>query len=246
MALRVLGQSTAALSGRRQLARLPVRLRRTAATLEGVTSPEISPRDLRVSDAEREHAITLLEKATGRGLIDISEFTDRTAKVIAAKTRADLNRLLIDLPGLQLSGRPFEPAPPANWHERPPHGEVLELRGYGSRQFTGNWVVPAHIVVTGAGAGTTLDFTQATLTSQTVTIEFRSNLGGGAIFRVPLGTVIRYDGLDMRGCALHNKLPSSNVRAPLVLNLVGTKRYGSITIRGPKKNLKQVIGDLVG
>ena len=211
-----------------------------------MTSPEITPRDLRVSDAEREHAITLLEKATGRGLIDIAEFTDRTGKVIAAKTRADLNRLLIDLPGLQLSGRPFEPAPPVNWHQPPERGQILELRGYGSRQFTGNWVVPAHIVVTGAGAGTTLDFTQATMTSQTVTIEFRSNLGGAAIFRVPFGTVVRYDGLDMRGCALHNKLPSGTVPAPLMINLVGTKRYGSITIRGPKKSLKQVIDNLVG
>ena len=210
-----------------------------------MTSPEITPRELRVSDAEREHTMGLLQRATGRGLIDLAEFTERSGKVIAAKTRADLNRLLIDLPGLQLSGQPYAPQPPANWTTVAAE-DVLELRGYGSRQFTGNWVVPRLIVVTGPGAATKLDFTEARITSQTVTIEFRSNLGGAAHFRVPFGTVVRYDSLDMRGCALHNRLPNSAVPAPLVLNLVGVKRYGSITIRPPKKNLKQVIGDLVG
>ena len=47
----------------------------------------IDPRDLRVSDDERSHVLTLLEKATGRGLIDLGEYTERSAKVIAARTR---------------------------------------------------------------------------------------------------------------------------------------------------------------
>jgi hypothetical protein len=218
-----------------------------------VTSQNISPRDLRVSDAEREHAVELLQKATGRGLIDLSEFADRSAQVIAAKTRADLNRLLIDLPGLQLSGVPFDasepfggsvPAPPA---PPPGPGQVLELRGYGSRQFTGNWHVPPYIVITGTGASTRLDFTQAHLSARVVTIEFRSNLGGSAEFRVFPGTVIRTDQLDLRGGTLSNKVASVPPTAspPLVLNLTGMKRYGSITIRPPKKNLRQLLDDLV-
>lgn len=221
-----------------------------------MTGPEISSRDLRVSDAEREHALNLLERATGRGLIDITEFAGRSGKVVAAKTRADLNALLIDLPGLQLAGRSYSPEPPANWSSARPEpaaptgwpapamagwmaaapGEVLELKGYGSRQFTGRWVVPSLIVVTGVGAGTKLDFTQARLTSHIVTIEFRSNLGGSMHLRVPAGTVVRYDGLDLRGCSLHNGLVPFNGPPPLLLNLVGIKRYGSIHIRQPKKS----------
>lgn len=203
-----------------------------------MTGPQIHPRDLRVSDDERAHTMRLLERATGRGYIDIQEFSDRSRRVTEARTRADLNLLLLDLPGLQLSGRPFDPATAGQPDAPAPRGpgDVLHLRGYGSRQFTGNWTVPSLITVEGMGAGTTLDFTQARLSTRQVTVEFRSNLGGTVNLRVPTGTVVRYDGLDLRGCALHNNLPpvGPDGPPPLTLSLVGIKRYGAIHIRQPK------------
>src|SRR4051794_4207609 len=117
-----------------------------------MTGPQIHPRDLRVSDAERAHALKLLERATGRGYIDIGEFSDRSRRAMEARTRADLNLLLLDLPGLQLSGRPYDPAAPMPAASPPPPrspGDVLQLKGYGSRQFAGNWTVPSLIVVEG-------------------------------------------------------------------------------------------------
>jgi hypothetical protein len=70
-----------------------------------VPGSAVDPRDLRVSDAEREHVMSLLEKATGRGLITLAEFDERSATVVTAKTRAELNAVLLDLPGLVVSGR---------------------------------------------------------------------------------------------------------------------------------------------
>ena len=70
----------------------------------------IDPRDLRVSDDERAHVLALLEKATGRGLIDLGEYTERSAKVISARTRGDLNAVLLDLPGLEIGGRSVDGA----------------------------------------------------------------------------------------------------------------------------------------
>jgi hypothetical protein len=224
------------------------------ATLERMTGPQIHPRELRVSDAERAHTLRLLERATGRGYIDIGEFSDRSSRVMAARTRADLNLLLLDLPGLQLSGRPFDPTAPAPAPADAPRmpGDVLALKGYGSRQFTGNWTVPSLITVEGVGAGTKLDFTQARLTTPQVTIEFRSNFGGTAHLRVPVGTVVRYDGLDLRGCSVHDSVPApapvpgADRPPPLSLNLVGVKRYGSIHVRQPRTNtLKKLVGDIV-
>ena len=58
------------------------------------------PRELRVSDAEREHVVSLLNKAVGRGMITLDEFTTRTDTALAAVTRADLNAVLVDLPGM--------------------------------------------------------------------------------------------------------------------------------------------------
>ena len=220
------------------------------SNLEPMTGPQIHPRDLRVSDAERAHALQLLERATGRGYIDLDEYSERSRKVMASRTRADLNLLLLDLPGLQLSGRPFDPAAtvpgPAPAPRAP--GDVLHLRGYGSRQFTVNWTVPSLITVEGMGAGTKLDFTQARLTTPHVTIEFASNLGGTVHLRVPIGTVVRYDGLDLRGCSVHNNLQAVAVAGPppLTLTLVGVKRYGAIHIRQPRSpGLKKMVESFV-
>lgn len=220
------------------------------SNLERMTGPQIHPRDLRVSDAERAHALRLLERATGRGYIDIGEFSDRSRRAMEARTRADLNLLLLDLPGLQLSGRPFDPAAPLPVPAQAPRspGDVLHLRGYGSRQFTGNWTVPSLITVEGMGAGTKLDFTQARLTASHVTIEFASNLGGTVHLRVPIGTVVRYDGLDLRGCSVHDNLPpvTSVGPPPFTLTLVGVKRYGAIHIRQPRATgVKKLIESLV-
>jgi hypothetical protein len=60
----------------------------------------VNPRELRVSNAEREHVAGLLHKALARGLIDLEEFSTRIAAALAARTRAELNAVVIDLPGV--------------------------------------------------------------------------------------------------------------------------------------------------
>ncbi|WP_207925864.1 DUF1707 domain-containing protein [Actinocrispum wychmicini] len=67
---------------------------------KGRPRPGIDPRDLRVSDAEREHVAGLLNRALERGLIDLDGFSSRIAAAMEARTRAELNGVLIDLPGV--------------------------------------------------------------------------------------------------------------------------------------------------
>ena len=190
-----------------------------------MTEP-IDPKHLRVSDAERSHVLVLLERATGQGLIDLHEYNERSAAVISARTRADLNSVLLDLPGLQIAGRTVDEAEAATLGPPPPvpgfsgapaaargGPDVLDLAGWGSRSFKGTWVVPSRIVISGTGASTKLDFTAAQLTSRTVTIEFQSNYGGSADLIVPPGTSVQLDGLQMRGGQLNNKvLPGTGQR----------------------------------
>ncbi|HYS41922.1 MAG TPA: DUF1707 domain-containing protein, partial [Pseudonocardiaceae bacterium] len=56
---------------------------------------------MRVSDAERQHVADLLQKAVGRGLITLDEFTERTDRALAARTRGELNGVLVDLVDLR-------------------------------------------------------------------------------------------------------------------------------------------------
>jgi hypothetical protein len=211
-----------------------------------VSSP-IDPRDLRVSDDERSHVLALLEKATGRGLIDIDEYAERSGKVIAARTRRDLNAVLVDLPGLQIAGRSVNdaaaatsPVPqqvPGFSGAVPATGGVLELLGWGARTFKGFWTVPPLIVIGGTGASTRLDFTQAQLTSNTVTVEFRSNYGGAAEFIVPVGSTVLVDRLQMRGGHVHNKVDPRSGGRGMTLVLTGVKKSGSVIVRHPKHGM---------
>ncbi|MDM7488610.1 DUF1707 domain-containing protein [Rhodococcus sp. CSLK01-03] len=87
-------------------------------------------RDLRVSDAEREHVGTLLQRAVGQGMLSLGEFTERMDTALAAKTRGELNAVLVDLPGVQVRPEylphPAQPGPvpappmPAPGHPAPP------------------------------------------------------------------------------------------------------------------------------
>lgn len=73
----------------------------------------VDARDLRVSDTEREHVAGLLQKAVGRGMLSLGEFTERVDTALAARTRGELNAVIIDLPGLELRGGTPLPGPPA-------------------------------------------------------------------------------------------------------------------------------------
>jgi hypothetical protein len=233
--------------------------------LTGVTGPTVDPRDYRVSDAERAHVMSLLEKATGRGLITLGEFSERSAAVIIAKTRGELNAVLLDLPGLSIAGRSLEQAreetagsdpaglrfdgdrpaaagyragPPVG-HQNPWQGggpvPALELMGWGSRVYKGYWVVPSRIVIGGAGSSTKLDFSTAQLTSATVRIEFVGNSFGSVELIVPPDTGVRLEGLQLRGGTVDNRVAPTAGPWSLLLELSGVKRGGSLRIRPAKR-----------
>lgn len=54
---------------------------------------------VRVSDAERESVAERLRKAHAEGRLDTAELEERVARCFAAKTRAELEPLVVDLPG---------------------------------------------------------------------------------------------------------------------------------------------------
>ena len=59
---------------------------------------DYQPSDIRVSDAEREEALTKLGEHMTAGRLDIDEYGERSAQVATAKTRGDLLALFGDLP----------------------------------------------------------------------------------------------------------------------------------------------------
>jgi hypothetical protein len=54
--------------------------------------------DLRVSDAEREHAAAALREHLAQGRLTLDELTERLDRIYAARTRTELDRVSEDLP----------------------------------------------------------------------------------------------------------------------------------------------------
>ena len=125
---------------------------------------------MRVSDAEREHVVGLLQKAVAQGLLNLDEFTERTDLALAAKIRAELNSVLLDLPGIGQAHNAVVPCgdKPLELHTRT-----------GTIKQTGAWRVPRSILAECTMGNVTIDFTEATVTTRD--IELRIQCGSGNV-----------------------------------------------------------------
>lgn len=142
---------------------------------------EIEPRELRVSDAEREHVGELLQRAVGQGRLTLEEFEQRMTAAMAARTRGDLNALVLDI---------------AEARNVAPHAkDQLELRSaVGEIKRTGRWVVPPTVRVTGGVGGVLLDFTDARFASPETTVDVKLGVGE-LVLVMPRGADVDYDDL---------------------------------------------------
>lgn len=63
---------------------------------------------IRIGDAEREQAVTVLGRHTALGRLDLTEFESRADVVYAARTQTELDEVLADLPVPEPVRRPAE------------------------------------------------------------------------------------------------------------------------------------------
>ncbi len=72
------------------------------------------PLGLRIGDAERNAAVEALQQHLASGRLTLDEFSDRSAKVVAARTQDDVAEVFADLPpiaGLPISYAAASPQP---------------------------------------------------------------------------------------------------------------------------------------
>lgn len=135
---------------------------------------DIAPRDLRVSHAEREHVARLLGAHFEAGRLSPDEYETRSGAAAVAVTRADLNRLLLDLPGA----------------EAVRSREVLEwTSNRGDLTRSGDWLVPTTIVVRSHFGDVELDLRDARFMQPVVTIDVDMWVGDVDLRLPPGGTV---------------------------------------------------------
>jgi Domain of unknown function (DUF1707)/Cell wall-active antibiotics response 4TMS YvqF len=176
---------------------------------------------MRVSDAERQHVAGLLEKAVGRGLITLDEFTERTDRALTARTRGELNSVLVDLADL----RQAEVIPT----EQP----LLLQTGSGNIKQRGYWVVPRTITAECGMGNITIDFTEASCPHHEVTVHATVTSGNITII-VPRGwQVVLAEATSGLGSVVNKATDPPNPDQPVV-RVHGRARMGSVKIRYPR------------
>jgi hypothetical protein len=186
-----------------------------------VVTGEVEPRNLRVSDAEREHVGQLLQRAVGQGRLTVAEFAERMDAAMAARTRGELNAVLVDLPGFTLA--------------RPPIRDVLELSHHlGELNRRGPWRVPSRVRLVGHFGSSLLDFTEAVCSGPVVTLELDKTAGSTRII-IPEGATVDTDGLRVLAGSIKDFTVRRLEPGPLHFVITGRSLMGEVRITHPRQ-----------
>jgi hypothetical protein len=180
-----------------------------ATTGDGAAAGDGEPAaGIRASDAERDATLERLSAASGDGRLTLEEFSQRMDRATTAKTRAELDRLVADLPtdvGAASStvakrgpGRP-------SWHISP----------IGGLSVSGPWRMERSVIVVSLIGGADLDLSQAQLAAPEVTLTKVSLLGGVSI-SVPPGIRVDASGFSLIGGTSVDAVPEPGPGAPTV------------------------------
>jgi Domain of unknown function (DUF1707) len=174
---------------------------------------------IRASDAERDATIERLSTATGDGRLTLEEFSQRMELATTARTRADLDHLVVDLPRDAPAAGPVtvSTSAPATWHVSPVGG----LRVYGP------WRMDRHVIVISIVGGTSLELSEAQLAAPEVTLT-KVSLVGGTRVTVPPGIRVQTSGFSLVGGTRVEGGPEPGPGAPVIhiraFSLVGGVR----------------------
>jgi len=191
---------------------------------------------LRASDADRDHAASVLNEALAEGRLTPDEHSERLDSIYAAKTQADLVPLLDDLP---VPAGALEPVPaPGAVAERSYHGGPI-VAVFGGAVRKGRWRVPPSSTVVTVFGGAELDLRDAILPSREITIKAVSVFGGMSItvppeMRVVDSGIAVFGGRDVAG-----ETPESEAPNAPVLRLQGACVFGGISIRHKQREGKR-------
>jgi len=194
----------------------------------------IDPRQLRVSDNEREQVAERLREAAGEGRIGLDELEERITAVYSAKTYAELEPITRDLPAA--TGPRPSAAPAARGRGRwrvgmkPRRRKTFVLMGGSDNK--GAWVVPKSYVAVAVMGGIELDLREAEFEDMEVTINASCLMGGIGII-VPEGLNVQVHGLGFMGGysgtpagPVDPDSPTVHVRGFAMMGGVDVKRKG--------------------
>jgi hypothetical protein len=194
------------------------------------------PKSLRASDRDREQTAEILREAAGDGRLGMDELDDRLNAVYAAKTYADLEPIIKDLPHGDVVPTPAPvatpAAEPARFGGEPTSSAAIAIMGGFSRK--GEWVVPETFTAVAIMAGGEIDLREAKFAERVVTIHATTIMGGIAII-VPDDAEVHVTGVGLMGAFEHGPTGPGKPGAPKII-INGVAFWGAVDVkRKPRK-----------
>jgi hypothetical protein len=172
------------------------------------------PPELRASHADRDRVVDVLRLAAGEGRLSADELETRLDTALSARTMGELASLTSDLPGVAQAK------------------EMIRIdQRFGRFERTGRWTVPRSIEIATHFCRVTLDFTEAVIAYDTLSLDM--DAGGGKLILVTKpGMVLDTDELSMEFSNLKVR-PRDNSGAPVLvlIELVGEVRHFRVVER---------------
>lgn len=188
-----------------------------------------SPASMRASDADRDEVADRLREALAEGRITPEEHAERIDVVYSARTYAELEPVLSDLPSqhtprprVDLRKEEASPLPP------PPSQTPHVVAVFSGAERKGRWLVEATTTVTCVFGGVELDFRQAVLSKSEVTLSVNCVFGGVNII-VPPGVRVIGSNVTIFG---GTDLPEDDTVDPdaPVIRLTGMLLFGGVSV----------------
>ncbi len=150
--------------------------------------------EIRASDAEREAVVARLNSATSEGRLALDEFSERVERAYQARTRRELDDLVVDLPP---AGTPGTAPVAGDGPVRPARTAWLFLP-IGGVKRSGRWRVPESSLSVTLLGGVSLDLREAELASREVMVTAVTVIGGVDVV-VPPGMRVEIEGISLLG-----------------------------------------------
>ena len=191
---------------------------------------EDASRKLRISNADREQVLQHLQEAMAQGMITADELAERSDRALNAKTRADIDPIVADLPHAVVAYSGGAVPAPAGANDVMDLGATL-----GSSSRKGYWVVPRTLRVRSRLGSTELDFTEAQIDHPVVDVEIDVK-GGSVEMRLPEGASASMDDVRVTAGSIEDHRKHRDPVGRPHFNVTGTLSWGSLEIRGPRRN----------
>jgi hypothetical protein len=193
------------------------------------------PGEQRASDKDRDQVAAILREAAGDGRLTLDELDERLSAVYAAKTYAELEPIIRDLPtGATPAPTPSQTPAAAGaftFGGEPTSKAGVAIMGGFSRK--GRWGVPRRFTAVAFWGGGEIDLREARFTEREVTISAWAIMGGVAI-TVPENAEVIVNGIGIMGGFDHSASGQAAGAPRIVIN--GLAFWGGVAVeRKPTK-----------